>query len=105
MTTPNIHEGALRAAEAVFNQGTIRYVSSPETPIANEFRQKKIKEAAAIIATELKLVEVIEASEESHALNVNVFSDAEPEMLSYYSEHRAVIAMGKKALSTLKGGG
>jgi hypothetical protein len=50
-------------------------------------------------------VEVIEALEESHALNVNVFSDAEPEMLSYYSEHRAVIAMGKKALSTLKGGG
>lgn len=36
---------------------------------------------------------------ESLALNRNVFADAEPEMLSYYSEHRAVIAQAQAALS------
>lgn len=40
-----------------------------------------------------------EALVEAHALNVNVFSDAEPEMLAYYSEYKAAIAMGAAALA------
>ena len=44
----------------------------------------------------------VEALEESHALIVNVFSDAEPEMLSYYSEYRPVMALCAKALAAIK---
>ena len=44
----------------------------------------------------------VEALEESNALIVNVFSDAEPEMLSYYSEYKPVMAMCTKAITTIK---
>ena len=41
---------------------------------------------------------LIEALEESYALNVNVFSEAEREMLCYYSEYKAVIVLAATAL-------
>lgn len=44
----------------------------------------------------------LEALEESHALNVNWVSVAEPEMLEHLSEYRAVIKMGEAAIAALK---
>ena len=48
------------------------------------------------------LEQALEALEESHALNVNWVSVAEPEMLSHLSEYRVVIKMGEEAIASLK---
>jgi len=61
------------------------------------YRQERDKQQS-----QLKLL--VEALEESHALNVNVFSEAEPEMLSYYSEYKAVIALAAAALKEMEVG-
>ncbi|MBK9496898.1 MAG: hypothetical protein IPO08_20800 [Xanthomonadales bacterium] len=43
----------------------------------------------------------VTALKEAHALNANVFSDAEPETLSYYSEYKTVIKQGKVAIESI----
>lgn len=48
--------------------------------------------------------ELLEALEESLALNENWVADAEPFDLEYYSEYRAVIAQSRAAIASVKGG-
>lgn len=52
----------------------------------------------ALEAKDARIKELEEALEESLALNINVFADADTETCSYYSEHKAVIKQAKKAL-------
>lgn len=54
--------------------------------------------APALLEAARENMRLREALEESLALNINVFSDADAETCSYYSEHRNVIKQAKKAL-------
>lgn len=52
-----------------------------------------------LTASQAREAKLREALEEANALNINWSSEAEPEVLAYYSEYRKVIAMGKEALA------
>lgn len=52
----------------------------------------------ALESKDARIKELEEALGESLALNINVFSDAETETCSYYSEHKSVIKRAKEAL-------
>jgi hypothetical protein len=70
-----------------------------------ESTRKSICETAELFADKIcqGCAGLVEALEESLALNENVFGDADPELLSYYSEYRAVIKQAKAALAQAKG--
>lgn len=62
--------------------------------VSSVCREKQLR----IEELERETAKLMEALEESLALNINVFSDADAETCSYYSEHRNVIKQAKKAL-------
>lgn len=62
--------------------------------VSSVCREKQLR----IEELERETAKLREALEESLALNINVFSDADAETCSYYSEHRNVIKQAKKAL-------
>lgn len=56
-------------------------------------------ETATLFARRLGVQELRQSLEESLALIENVFGEAEPELISYYSEHKIIIKQARAALA------
>lgn len=68
-------------------------------------RARAERDAAMLRIAELERErdELLAALEESLALNMNWTSEAEPDVLEYYSEYKAVIKQAKEAIAKAKG--
>lgn len=67
--------------------------------VSRNLERQRNKAIDECIALRQMVRELRDALEDSHALNVNWSSDADPETLSYYSEYKATIKDGKEALT------